>query len=268
MADEEDEALPAERFNFTLIQALPHKPKGTQVDVAGILVSVNGPEEIKTKTGNQMQKLVLTLGEVNQLGGVTVECTLWNEQLNNLDMSALYPGTAIALKNVRVSDWNTVSLAYNAGSSMQIGNKSPQDAVSRDRYYQFFQGGGFDPQQGTVNALSVRSAPNAGDASGDNNSNKNAYLGRRFLSAIEEEKLGADFERSDYFDCTCIVTRFGRMPNGIDSLFYVAAPDTMKKVDSDHHGGWICGKTNKHYTDAEVQRRYLFQLEVCDRVST
>lgn len=255
-----ESTIPNSRYNFSLITVLPHKPKNSNVDVLGVVLEVGSVETIESKAkGTTLTKRTALIAEPS---GSAVEICFWGDDCSQCDNWNI--GNVVALKGVRVSDWNTCSLTWGRNSA---GTVDPAQMSDVQKYSAWFRSNGINTSN--VNSVSKRNAP--GGATGDEtdkNNGKFTFHGRQFLSYIDTEQLGTVIERTDFLDCVVFVSRFSKSTDG--TYWYISCPKCQKKVTptDEYKHLFHCNKCGVDYPEQDTIPRYIFQAEVNDRITS
>ncbi len=132
----EDAAIARVTYNFTPIAAVAQKDKDALVDVLGVLSEVRDKQDIHTKAGKDMTKREVVLTDSSGAGGASaIELTLWGEKASKGELAV---GQVVAIKNAKVSEWNSRSLSMMQSSSMAVDPDMPEAHQLRG----WFEGGG------------------------------------------------------------------------------------------------------------------------------
>jgi len=176
--------------------------------------------------------------------------TVWNEKAQHWDIPKL---TVVAVKGVKVSDFNNRSLSTVSTSSIEANPDIPEAHQLREW---------LSSQHGDVptHPLSV-SGRAPGAPGGDGGFAGGRTDPKRTLSEIKEANLGRGPE-PDYFVCRATISLFKK--EGV--MWYNACPTKgcNKKV-TQQGGMWRCDKCNASTPERDV--RYILSMLVTDHTS-
>lgn len=228
-----DEIKVSLSYNFTAISELQNSI-GNSVDVIGIITEIKEPRTVNTKRGDQVPVRDITIVDDSN---ASVSCSIWGKSADTFDKPV---GTAVAMKGVRVGDFNGVSLSA-MGSTVIVYNPEHDRAHELAGWY----AGG--------NAANVTSL-STGGGGGARGPREN-----KTLNQIKEEDMGRG-EKPDWFSSRAMVTFIKH-----DATWhYVAAPESKKKCVDNGDGTWVCEAEGKTYQDNEIIRRYILSLTMSD----
>jgi replication factor A1 len=256
-----DISIPSERFNFSLISVLPQKFKNSNVDILAVVMDPGHTENIESKAkGTTYVKRTAILGEPS---GFSIECAFFGDDCQAADQ--WQAGNVVAIKGLRVSDWNTCSLTWGKSSSATINPRTMSDVT---RYSSWYNNGGANAN--LTSHSKRRELTGAGANQDDNQLDKNKYrfFGRQYLSVVETEQLGQTADKMDFFDAVVFVSRFGKASD--NAYWYISCPKCMKKVTPNNASEteFSCTKCGTTLPEKDTIPRYIFQAEVNDRVSS
>ena len=233
--------IPMQRFNFIPLSVLRNKEKNALVDILCVVKTVGEKTALQSKaSGKDMIKLGVTLVDSTS----AVDMTLWNDDVAQWN----YPvGTVLALKNVKRSDWDQVSLTWSFSTVAQAQPNTP-DAVTLQRWFAETRGD-------TVATLSVK-------ASMQNEGLNFVSQGRQYLSAIERNGLGKG-DKPDFMSSVVSVTKLKFDGN----YCYDACTNANcnKKLTAQSDGSFRCEKCDCVLHKSNV--RYLLSCEISDHVT-
>ena len=237
---EEQDGVPQIRFNFTSIGDLQSVEKDTTIDVVGVLKDVAETSQITSKTTSKpYDKRELTLADNT---GFSVRLTVWGKTASNFDTP---PGSVIAFKGVKVSDFGGRSLSLLSSGSMT----SYPDVDEGHRLK-----GWWDAQGSNENFATY---------AGMQGSTLGAAGGRgdpfKTISQVKDEQLGMSEEKPDYFSVKASIIYIKQ-----DSVAYPAclSEGCNKKVVEIDPGKWRCERCDKEHPKPEY--RYIIQVNVSD----
>ena len=224
------------------------------VDVVGVVTSVGPLGSVKRKSDDaDLQRRNLTLVDASRR---SVELTVWGELATSKgsDLEALVGGggfPVLAVKGVRVSDYNGVSLS-TVGRSVADVDPAGLEAAQELRTW-------FDGEGGGAAAASEFKAAGEGLATERKQGAGGASSERRRLGDISAEPMPPVGEKPTYFNAKAYVVSI--KPD--QTLYYMAAPDgSNKKVVEEGPNNFLCVATQKHFSS--FIRRYIMRCRVTD----
>ena len=237
---EEQDGVPQVRFNFTGIGDLQTVEKDTTIDVVGVLKDVSEVSQITSRTTSKPYDK-RELGLVDNTG-FSVRLTVWGKTASSFDIP---PGSVIAFKGVKVSDFGGRSLSLLSSGSMT----ADPDIDEAHRLK-----GWWDAQGNAENFNTFANLqPSAlGQASGRGDPFKT-------VSQVKEEQLGMNEEKPDYFSMKASIMYIKQ-----DNVAYPAclSEGCNKKVVEVEPGQWRCERCDKTHDRPEY--RYVMQVNVSD----
>jgi replication factor A1 len=237
---EEQDDVPQVRFNFTPIGDLQSVEKDTTTDVVGILKDVGETSQIVAKTTSKPYDK-RELGLVDQTG-FSVRLTIWGKTASNFDIQ---PGSVVAFKGVKVSDFGGRSLSLLSSGSM-MANPDIDEAHKLK--------GWWDAQGNSETFASYANmlGSTMGSATGRGDPFKTA-------SQVKDEQLGMSEEKPDYFSIKASVMYIKQ-----DNVAYPAclSEGCNKKVVEVDPGEWRCERCDK--THPRPEYRYIMSVNVSD----
>ncbi|KNH05000.1 replication factor A 51kDa subunit [Perkinsela sp. CCAP 1560/4] len=237
--DQSESLLPEKAFNFIPIESLRVKPKGSTMDVIGILASVGQPQAITTKAGNSITKRSVAIADQTAL----VEVALWDAAAENWEHPV---GMVIGFKAARIAEFNgDISLSLNMGSAVEtdLSSAKPEGLLSWYR------------ESGEkVNVPKISKG-------GNGPSSKAAVLHRNTLEEIQRLGLGKG-EKADYITVRATITHIKQ-----ENMFYDACPTCHRKVISQNlnSGPYRCERCDQTHEVADA--RFLLSLMISDGTS-
>jgi len=212
------------------------------VDVLGILTGVSDISSIKMQRApaTEIQKRSLTIEDDS---GHSIEVTLWGEKA--VQAQSYQPGTAIAFKGVKVSDYGGRALSTVTSSTIDL-SPDVEDAHVLVGWY----------SQGNV-PPAIPLSGNKGTYSGGAGDGGNRGDVRRVIADIKD--ISADTTDPIYSQVKATIT-YIRDSN----LFYNACPNEAcknKKAEQDGNV-YTCHSCNKSYNEANP--RYIMSIAVSD----
>jgi len=239
----EDSEAPAIKFQITEIDKL-EPLVGKNVDVMGVVSEVSALGEITIKNGadagKQKNKRNISIADKS---GKMVSLTLWDDHAMTVTEEHAGNNTIVAVRSVRVSNYNGCSINTTRASMVQI-NPSLKEAeelrewmaTRGDASFQAVGGGG----KGGVGGP----AP------------------RKMMADIARQGLGLK-DKPDIFTVRGTVSYFrNKEKDGKDMVWqYPSNPETKKKV-VESGGEWLDESTGKVLP--ACQRRYILGVKVED----
>ncbi|KAK6925113.1 OB-fold nucleic acid binding domain, AA-tRNA synthetase-type [Dillenia turbinata] len=245
-ASNEASFIPATKFNFVKIDELGPYVQGRElVDIIGVVVHVSPTMSIRRKSNDEIvpKRDITVADETNK----TVIVSLWNENATTtgqelLDMADKLP--IIAIKSLKVGDFNGVSLSTLSKSVLLINPDIPEAEKLRSWYDSEGKG------------KSMVSA-GAGMSSSPQSGARSMYTERVFLSYItNNQSLGE--EKPVFFNIKACVS----LIRADQTMWYKACKTCHKKVTEAIGSGYWCEGCQKN--DEECCLRYILVLKISD----
>lgn len=220
------------------------------IDVVGVVTAVSELSSVARKTdGMQLPRRELTLLDSTAR---TVRLTLWNslaEEVGGQLAGMAHP--VIAVKAVRVSDYNGVSLSTITRSTVAIEPADVTAAAALRAWY--------DKEGATVSPTEA----GAGLSNALGGTGGAGKTQRRSLASVEAAPLGSSDGKAEW--CTllgCIARIYGDEKSPQDStLWYPACPTCNKKVVATGSGAWNCESCN---SVGACKRRFILKCLLAD----
>jgi len=237
-------SITAAKFSFVKFGDLQPVGGPPTVDIIGIVKRFGDHQEILSRrSGNTLHKRDLTVVDDS---GTEVTLTLWGDKAQEDDSQ--WDGEPIlAIKKVKVSDYNGCSLSSLQSSQFHVNPETPEAEALRSWW-------STSGRLATPKSL-TRASP-GGSAGGMRNTSVES---RKPISVIKEQSLGHS-EKGDYVTVKATVTyiheREGNDP------WYVSDPETKYKCLEQPDGSFYCERLQK--TVEKVQRRYIMSISVTD----
>ena len=234
--DPDDQSIPKYSFNFiNTIADIEQVQEEGKVDVLGVIVECGEPNTFTAKSGREMTKRVMLLGDQS---GSSIECTVFGSPDKQLAQ-----GMAIAIKAAKVGSWNSKSLTLWGDGPIT----THPDLPAAHALLGWWNSGG---NQQHLRAISVQGGGGSGAA-------KNAR--RIVFSDIEEQALGLNAD-PDYFTVRCTLTH---IKTGERTLWYIACPECKKKLVGADEENLVahCDKCDK---TVQGGRRWIFTATAND----
>lgn len=223
------------KYKFVRIADLESTPSQSFVDVVAVVKDVSEVQELTSRTtGQPLIKRTVTLID-DSLKSVVL--TVWGQTASSLIASAEGNPTLLC-RSVRRGDYNGVSLDALRSSSFELNPDLPEAHALR---------GWFDATDGMVATTNL---------SGGGMSSRSQE--RKLLNdAKNEEGQQATSDKGMYFTSRATVKFIKR-----DRLYYMACPETNKKVVEVGPGRYRCEATDKEYDHCNF--RYTISLNIVD----
>lgn len=230
--------VPKMHFSFVKLNTIESQEPNSNVDVIGIIRTVNPHFEITSKAGKKFDRRDIVIVDDS---GYSVSVGLWNQQ--SVDFS-LPEGSVIAIKGARVTDFNGKSLSMGFNSTLHPSPEVPE-AYSLKGWY--------DAKGHNEQFHSLKPEVSTGGA------NAMKFIGSRITIAnAQSQNLGMS-EKGDYFSVKAAVSYLK-----VDSFAYPACSNENcnKKVIEESDGTWRCEKCDMNH--AKPQYRYMLTVSVMD----
>jgi replication factor A1 len=235
---EDTDNVPQVRYNFTNIGDLQTVETDSTIDIIGVVKEVADVSQIISKsTQKPYDKRDLTLVDES---GYSVKLTIWGKLAGTFDEM---PGTIVAFKGAKVSDFDGRSLSLLSSGSMSI---SPDitEAHSLKGWYDL------DGRTGTFHNHSNMAG--VGAASGRTD---------RIVTVaqVRDDGLGTNAEKPDYFTLTATIS-YAKHEN---FAYPACLKETCnKKVTEIGDGTWRCEYCSINHPRPEY--RFIMSLNVAD----
>ncbi|CAN1312160.1 Replication protein A 70 kDa DNA-binding subunit B [Linum perenne] len=243
----ESAMIPATKFNFVPIDNLgPYVNSKDLVDVIGVVQSVSPTLSIRRKSDNeQIPKRDVTIVDESKK---TVVVSLWNELATGagqelLDIAEQSP--VVAIKALRVGDFQGVSLSTVGKSMLQVNPDTPESKKLRSWYES-------DGKDSSVSPVGSGLSPSM------KNGGRSMYADRVPLSRIVNDQSLGDDKQPAFFNIRGYVSFI--KPD--QTMWYRACKTCNKKVTDGMGGGYWCEGCQKN--DSECSLRYILALKVTD----
>jgi len=211
---------------------------------------VSSKTEIQLKNGKGSKpKRNVTL--VDQ-SGKQVTLTLWDYLADEVLESHAAAHDVVAIRSLRVTDYNGCSLNTSRSSVIQINPELDETTALKEWYSS-------DGSKASFTSVST----GGGGAGGGGGA-----APRKYISDIEKEKLGMG-EKPSYFELRCSITYATATQESAEgkkrTWQYPSNPENKKKVVQDG-SGWR-DESNNTYMD-KCQRRYISAFKFSDLTSS
>ncbi|RMZ82097.1 hypothetical protein DV737_g2151, partial [Chaetothyriales sp. CBS 132003] len=234
---EDQQDVPQVKFNFVRISELASVEKDTTIDVIGILRDVGETSQITSKTTSKpYDKRELTL--VDQTG-FSVRLTVWGKTASSFDV---LPGSVVAFKGVKVSDFGGRSLSLLSSGSM-AANPDIQEAYKLKGWY---SNGGQSENFSTHASVT-------GTVTGGARSDP-----FKTIIEVKDEQLGMS-ENADWFSVKASIQHIKQNTFCYPSCL---TEGCNKKVNEVYPGQWRCERCDKNHPKPEY--RYILSVNVSD----
>ncbi|CAA7030879.1 unnamed protein product [Microthlaspi erraticum] len=245
-AGSEEMFIPETKFNFVPIEELGmYVNQKELIDLIGVVQSVSPTMSIRRRTDNEMiPKRDITLADESNK---TVVVSLWNDLATGigqelLDMADMSP--VIAIKSLKVGDFQGVSLSTISRSNVMINPESPEAKKLKSWY----------DSEGKVTSMSSIGSMMSPLAK---NGSRSMYTDRVFLSHITSNpSLGED--KPVFFSTRGYISFI--KPD--QTMWYQACKTCNKKVTEAMDSGYWCEGCQKK--DEECSLRYIMVVKVSD----
>jgi len=233
--------IPTINYNFVSISDLAQCEKDTFIDVLGVVKSTGDLAEITTKAGKELKKKEIVLVDKSS---TEVSLTLWGNNAETLDLSN---APILAAKNVRVSDFNGVTLS---GGDILVN----PDMDMAHELKGWWDNEGYSQQSRSITVAGARGGD--GGAGGAN---------VKMIGEVKMDNLGSEQGgKGDYYNTVATVTFFSK-----DKALYKACGKQIdeknvcnKKVNDQGDGTYRCEKCGE--SKPAFAWRIMLQLNMGD----
>lgn len=228
------------KLEFVPIDQLAgHVGKKLPVDVLGVVVQCGEEGTVKRKSDDtELRRANITLLDASLK---TVECTLWNDNVDYIRQLSGLDTPVVSVSTVRVSDFQGVSLSTVSRSVIDI-NPSSEEAQKLRTWYD------------TEGRNATTTAAGEGLVTPGKSQSANK---REDLRTIQPTVLPSPDEKAAYHNAILTVAII--FPD--QSFYYMAHPETNRKV-VEQNGAYYCEYDGK--TCQTMRRRYVMQAKVTD----
>lgn len=236
--NEDANDVPEMHFSFVKLNNVSNVEKNTAIDVIGVLKSVGPHFELTAKSGKKFDRRDV---EIVDDSGFSMSVGLWGEQAIKFNLAE---GSVVALKGVRVTDFNGKSLSMGNSSSL-FANPDIQEA--------YVVKGWYDTNASNTNFQTLKSEFSGG---GD----PTRFIAERTtIAKAVESNLGRS-EKGDFFSVKAAVS-FLR----VDNFAYPACSSEgcQKKVIQQSDNTWRCEKCDINHPQANY--RYMLTISIMDQ---
>jgi len=233
--------IPTINYSFVSISDLAQCEKDTFIDVLGVVKSTGDLAEITTKAGKELKKKEIVLVDKSS---TEVSLTLWGNNAETLDLSN---APILAAKNVRVSDFNGVTLS---GGDILVN----PDMDMAHELKGWWDNEGYSQQSRSISVAGARGGD--GGAGGAN---------VKMIGEVKMDNLGSEQGgKGDYYNTVATVTFFSK-----DKALYKACGKQIdeknvcnKKVNDQGDGTYRCEKCGE--SKPTFAWRIMLQLNMGD----
>ncbi|KAE8711819.1 Replication protein A 70 kDa DNA-binding subunit B [Hibiscus syriacus] len=245
-ASDEETFIPEAKFNFVPIDQLGPYVNGRElVDIIGVVQSVTPVSNIKRKTDNEnIPKRDMVVADETKK---TVVVSLWNELANDVgqklfDLADTYP--VVAIKSLKVSDFQGVSLSTLGKSTVMINPDIPEAKKLRSWY----------DMEGKVSSMANIGM---GLSPSSRTGARSMYTDRVSLSHITGDPSLGD-GKPVFFSIKAFVS----LIKPEQAMWYRACKTCNKKVTEAVGSGYWCEGCQKN--DEECNLRYIMVSKISD----
>ncbi|MBA0644087.1 hypothetical protein Goklo_028298 [Gossypium klotzschianum] len=245
-ASNEETFIPETKFNFVPIDQLGPYVNGRElVDIIGVVQSVNPVSNIKRRIDNEnIPKRDLIVADETKK---TVVVSLWNELANNVGQELFDnadKSPIVAIKSLKVNDFQGVSLSTLGKSSVMINPDIPEAKKLRSWY---------DSEGKGSSMASVGSGLSPSSKTGA----RSMYTDRVSLTHITSNPSLGD-EKPAFFSIKAFVS----LIRPEQAMWYRACKTCNKKVTEAVGSGYWCEGCQKN--DEECNLRYIMVSKISD----
>ncbi|KAJ0618531.1 putative replication factor A protein [Helianthus annuus] len=238
--------IPETKFNFVPIDQLgPYVNQKELIDVIGVVQSVSPTMSIRRKIDNEsIPKRDITIADDTKK---TVVVSLWNVLATDLgqkllDMADESP--VVAIKSLRVSDFQGVSLSTVNKSIIEVNPNSPDS----EKLKSWFQSEGKETNMESIGSNLSPSMKNGG---------RSMYADRVTLNQITSNSSLGEEKPVWYSIRACM-----SMIRSDQAMYYQACKTCYKKVTEDVGSGYWCQACQKN--DSDCSLRYILSAKFSD----
>ncbi|GAV55806.1 hypothetical protein ZYGR_0AY01990 [Zygosaccharomyces rouxii] len=236
--DESD--VPKTHFSFIKLNTIQNQEANSNVDVLGIIQTVNPHFELISRAGKRFDRRDITIVDDS---GYSIAVGLWNQQAVDFNLPE---GSVVAIKSVRVTDFGGKSLSMGFSSTM-IPNPEIPEAYSLK--------GWFDNTGRNMQYHSLKEEVNETNST----TNLTKYISERItIATAQTQNLGRN-EKGDFFSIKAAISFLK-----VDNFAYPAclSENCNKKVIEQPDQTWRCEKCDTNHPSPDW--RYLLTISVLD----
>ncbi|XP_020596054.1 replication protein A 70 kDa DNA-binding subunit B [Phalaenopsis equestris] len=246
-AQGESAFIPETKYNFVKIDQLGLYVNGREIiDVIGVVQNVSLTLSVRRKSNNEtIPKRDITLADESNM---TVAVSLWNDLATTIGQELLDlvdTAPVVAIKALKVGDFQGVSLSTLTKSTVQINPDLPEAKALRSWYGSNGKDVTMAPIGSTLNSISTRTGQ------------RSMYSDRVFLShIINDPTLGQ--EKPVFFSIKAYVSFIKQD----QTMWYRACKTCNKKVTDAVGSGYWCEACQKN--DDQCSLRYIMVMKISD----
>ncbi|XP_020700533.1 replication protein A 70 kDa DNA-binding subunit B [Dendrobium catenatum] len=239
--------IPETKYNFVKIDQVGSYVNGREViDVIGVVQNVSPTVSVRRKINNEtIPKRDITIADDSNM---TVVVSLWNDLATTLGQELLElvdTAPVVAIKALKVGDFQGVSLSTLSKSTLQINPDLPETKVLRSWYDSKGKDVTMAPIASTLSSISTKTGQ------------RSMYSDRVYLSHItNDQTLGQ--EKPVFFSIKAYVSLI--RPD--QAMWYRACKACNKKVTEAVGSGYWCEACQKN--DDQCSLRYIMVMKVSD----
>lgn len=236
--------VPKTHFNFIKLDAIQNQEVNSNVDVLGIIQTINPHFELTSRAGKKFDRRDITIVDDS---GFSISVGLWNQQA--LDFN-LPEGSVAAIKGVRVTDFGGKSLSMGFSSTL-IPNPEIPEAYALKGWY--------DSKGRNANFITLKQEPGMG---GQSAASLTKFIAQRItIARAQAENLGRS-EKGDFFSVKAAISFLK-----VDNFAYPACSNENcnKKVLEQPDGTWRCEKCDTN--NARPNWRYILTISIIDETN-
>ncbi|AMD21848.1 HFL008Cp [Eremothecium sinecaudum] len=231
--------VPKMNFNFVKLKQLATMEANSNVDVLGIVQTVNPAFEMTAKSGKKFNRRDIVIVDETNL---SITVGLWNEQAIDFNLPE---GSVIAVKSARVTDFGGKSLSMGFSSTLHPNPDIPEAFALK---------GWYSANANSTNFQSLK-------ADGGEQTGTKFIANRITISRAKEDNLGRS-DKGDYFNVKGAINFLK-----VDNFAYpsCSSEDCRKKVIEQTDGSWRCEKCQLDFPSPRW--RYMLTASILDETS-
>ncbi|CCD27078.1 replication factor A subunit protein RFA1 NDAI_0J01860 [Naumovozyma dairenensis CBS 421] len=240
----DEDNVPKTHFNFIKLDAIPNQENNTNVDVLGVIQTVNPHFELTSRAGKRFDRRDISIVDES---GFEISVGLWNQQAIDFNLPE---GSVVAIKGVRVSDFGGKSLSMGFNSTLVPNPEIPEAYSLKGWYDSTGRNGNFTSLKQEAGSNNISSA------------NQEKFISQRItITRAQAENLGKS-EKGDYFSVKAAISFLK-----VDNFAYPACSNENcnKKVIEQPDGTWRCEKCETN--NEAPQWRYMLTISVMDETN-
>lgn len=231
--------VPKMNFSFVKLSAIENQEPNSNIDVLGVIKTVNPHFEMTSKAGKKFDRRDITIVDDS---GYSISIGLWNQQAIDFNLPE---GSVVAVKGARVTDFGGKSLSMGFNSTLHANPEIPE-AYSIKGWY--------DAKGHDESFHSLKQ-----EVGSSTTGNAVKFIANRItIAKAQAENLGMS-EKGDYFNVKAAVSFLK-----VDNFAYpaCASENCNKKVVEEPDGTWRCEKCDVNHP--KPQWRYMLTISVMD----